>query len=184
MHFRLQALLAAAALALPLFIHAAPANQRELADLLLADQADRTPGPNGIDWKVVWPRDLARQARVKELLKDGEVRTADDYYAAAMVFQHGEGADEIRLAHALAFTAWQMKPDHALARWLVAASWDRLMMRLKRPQWYGTQFSKPQPDQPWVLYDIDETVVSDAERAQMGVPTLAESKARVAELNR
>lgn len=57
------------------------------------------------------------------------------------------------------------------------------MMRLNRPQWYGTQFSKKPATGLWALYPVDETAVTDEQRAQHGVPTLVRSKTRAEELN-
>ena len=61
----------------------------ELQEMYEQDQADRTPGPDGIDWSQVSPRDSARRARVLELLDSGQVRSSADFHNAAMVFQHG-----------------------------------------------------------------------------------------------
>jgi hypothetical protein len=58
------------------------------------------------------------------------------------------------------------------------------MMRLNRPQWYGTQFSKDPATGSWVLYTVDETAVTDEQREQHGVPTLAHSKTRAELINR
>jgi len=68
------------------------------------------------------------------------------------------------------------------AMWLKAAAWDRYQMRLGLPQWYGTQFVRD-PGEPWRLYDVDTTAVTDEERAAHGVPTLAEQRARVDRMN-
>src|SRR5262245_50587053 len=79
---------------------APPADNAELARLYREDQADRTP-PAGkeIDWKTVGPRDKAREARVKELYRAGQLRTGLDYYHAAMVLQHAAAPDDYLLAH-------------------------------------------------------------------------------------
>jgi hypothetical protein len=100
-----------------------------------------------------------------------------------LIFQHGNTVDEIRLAFSLATTSRALDPDSGRCKWLSAAAWDRLMMRLGRPQWYGTQFTKSDGGK-WELYRVDESVVSDKDRAELGVPSIAEAKARAAELNR
>lgn len=159
---------------------ATPTNSR-LAELRDADQADRATGRDNIDWSVVSVRDAARRMEVRKLLADGQLRTSTDYLAAALIFQHGDGVDDIRLAHSLATIAHDLNPESRSATFMVAASWDRLMMRLKRPQWYATQFVK-QGDR-WVLYDIDETIVTDEERKRMGGRTLVEAKALAESMN-
>jgi hypothetical protein len=168
------------AAALPPAFSAAPTNSR-LAELRDADQADRSTGRDNIDWSVVSVRDAARRSEVRKLLADGQLRTSTDYLAAALIFQHGDGVDDIRLAHSLATIAHDLNPESRNATFMVAASWDRLMMRLKRPQWYATQFVKQ--GERWVLYDIDESVVTDEERKRMGGRTLAEARVLAQSMN-
>lgn len=55
--------------------------------LRITGQADRRS--TNMDWSVVEPRDTARRTRMRAILDAGQLRTADDYYAAAFVFQHG-----------------------------------------------------------------------------------------------
>ena len=109
-----------------------------LKRLFDADQGDRKNGT--IDQKTV-KRDADRRKQVLAELRSGRIRTAEDHYHAAMVFQHGESADDIRLAFSMAWISAQMDPkkkDRSL--WLSAAAWDRIMMRENMPQWYGTQY--------------------------------------------
>ena len=158
-------------------------SNQELADLGIQDQSDRRPGGNAIDWSVVRKNDQGRRERVLALLRDGRVRSSNDFYSAALIFQHGETPEEAMLAHSLAMVSATLNPDNSQARWLAAAAWDRYMLRLNRPQWYGTQFSKNPDTGLWVLYAVDETAVTDEQRAQHGVPTLARSKMRAESLN-
>lgn len=151
-----------------------------LLELYEADQADRTPGPGGIDWTVVSPRDRVREAEVLERVEAGAPKVADDWYHAAMIMQHGEGEAPIERAHAWALRAVELDPDHASARWLAAAAEDRLLMRRGVPQRYGTQYVKR--DGRWVLYEVDESV-SDEERAAWNVPPLAEAQRRAEQMN-
>ncbi len=100
-------------------------NNPALADMFLADQAARR-GEN-IDWAVVTAQDAERRSAVTAILEAGGIRTALDYYNAAMIFQHGESDEDIRLAHSFA-TISAALGDTAAAQWLKAASWDRLML--------------------------------------------------------
>lgn len=171
-------LLVSAALA---SIHPVSAQNRELAGIYEADQAARSD-PAAIDWAVVRVEDAERRERVMQLLRDGSVRSATDYHHAAMVFQHGSTLEDIRLAHAFATLAMALEPDVERHRWLVAASWDRMMTQQLQPQWYGTQF---QADQDGMfLYPVAERAVSDGDRQAMHVPTLAEASARLDEMAR
>lgn len=152
-----------------------------LAKLKAEDQAARSGAIKDIDWEKVSVQDAARRVQVLGLIKQGAVRNAEDYCNAALIFQHGETVGDIRLAYSLATTSRALDPTDKRCWWLSAAAWDRLLMRLNRPQWYGTQFTKSANGQ-WELYLIDETAVTDSQRAELGVPPLAESKARAAKI--
>jgi hypothetical protein len=152
----------------------------ELARLYHDDQSDRlTPGGKAIDWAVVGPRDKARQERVKELYVSDQLNTGDDYYHAAMVLQHGEVPEDFLLCHELCVAA--IIKGNKEARWLAAASEDRFLMNIDRPQRFGTQF-RSVGNTPMTLYKTDEAV-TDALRKPYGVPTLAKSREREKEMN-
>ncbi|WP_101927065.1 MULTISPECIES: hypothetical protein [Luteimonas] len=154
------------------------ADNAELATLYREDQDARKVAD--IDWSIVSREDAGRRERVLTLMRDGALRTAPDHYHAAMVFQHGQGLEDIRIAHALATVASTRVPDEMRYRWLVAASWDRILTTQLQPQWYGTQFKGDAVG--FFLFPVAEDAVDDAERARMGVPPLAETQARVAEM--
>jgi hypothetical protein len=150
----------------------APADSAELQSLFDADQADRQVRPP--DWSVIGPRDRAREARVHEMLEAGVVVTALDYYNAAMIYQHAQGVEGSALAHELAMISAAM--GYERARWLTAASWDRLLVRLDRGQRFGTQYTVDAAGTK-TLEEI-ERGVTDAMRTAMHCPTLEEAEAR------
>jgi hypothetical protein len=150
-----------------------------LAKMTAEDQAARSGAYKHIDWDKLSVEDAARRARVLDFVRQGTIRTAEDYCNAAMIFQHGDTVDETRLAWSFATTSRALDPADRRYRWLSAAAWDRIMMRLNRPQWYGTQFTKS-PSGQWELYTIDETAATDADRADLDVPPLATSRAMAA----
>lgn len=150
----------------------------ELLGIYEADQNDRS---GEIDWSLVAPRDEERRRRVKAMLAAGDVKAADDYFHAAMVLQHGQGPEDYKLAHELALKASELDADHSSARWLAAAAKDRYLQSIGEPQIYGTQFRKV--DGKWTLEPIDESAVTDEERARWGVPPLASAKQREKEMN-
>lgn len=159
----------------PLIAAEAPTDNAELQKIRDADQADRQ---GSVDWSKVAPRDEVRLERVRAIIREGNLRTATDYGNAALVFQHGSTVEEIRTAHALATLAMNMDPDNKKRRWLVAASWDRLLMNQSQPQWYGTQFKGDAKGM--YLYPVAQDAVTDADRTSMAVPTLTESQGFVA----
>jgi hypothetical protein len=118
---------------------AEPADSAELKQIYEADQQDREAPVGGVDWKAVGPRDAARRKRVRDLIDQAAVRTGKDYERAAMVFQHGDTPEDILFAHVLAVTA--LGKGNTAARWLAAASLDRYLHRLGKPQIFGTQFT-------------------------------------------
>jgi tetratricopeptide (TPR) repeat protein len=150
----------------------------ELARLYEEDQKDRTAGPDKIDWSVVSKRDAERRKRVLEIAEQGGLREGEDYYHAAMVFQHGDELEDYDRAHKWCLKAVELGNDDA--RWLAAATKDRWLMNQGKPQLYGTQFKKV--DGKWILWEVDPSV-TDEERAKWGVPTLAESKERAKQMN-
>ena len=146
------------------------------ADLLMLyqeDQADRTGNP--IDGVTMYQRDVERRASVRKLLDRGAVQTAGDYYHAALVFQHADDIEGIQLAHELAMIAAVL--GNREARWLAAASYDRLMMDLGRYQRFGTQFQATNGEMMH-LVPIDQPGVTDAMRAALDCPTLNEAQGR------
>src|SRR6267143_861433 len=107
--------------------HAIPSNG-ELEELFEADQADRHRPPETIDWASVTPRDEARRRRVKTMLESGSIRTPEDFYRAAMIYQHGSTPPDIHTARELALRAIELRPDFREAKWLAAAALDRELM--------------------------------------------------------
>ena len=152
----------------------------ELAQLREQDQADRQ-NPSKANWAEVGPRDAARRARVAQIIDAGGAKYSADYFSAALVFQHGASPAEITRAHDLALKAVELDGNNRRARWLAAASEDRVLMYEKKPQKYGTQYSTDATGK-WVLWPVDGSV-TDEQRLAWNVPTLAEAKAREEEMN-
>ena len=152
----------------------------ELERLYNEDQADRAQ-EDKIDWKVVDKRDEERRKRVLEIVGQGGAKEAADYVHAAMVFQHGHVPEDYEKAHEWCLKAVEIDPDYPGARWLAAASKDRYLMNLGKPQLYGTQYRKDR-DGPWYLWQVDPSI-TDEERAKWDVPPLARAKARAELMN-
>ncbi|SRR6266699_4788873 len=152
-------------------------SNQELRDLVVADQADRNDHPayNTPEYWHLRECDAARRQRVNELLTQGLLTAPDDYFHAALIFQHGETLEEIWQAHELAQRAAEMGATKAMgskdSRWLAAAALDRWLMYQGKAQKYGTQFVAD--SKRWRLWDVDPTT-TDAERAANHVPPLQE----------
>lgn len=157
------------------------ADNPRLTEIFNADQAARRVTP--IDWTRVAAQDKAHQDEVTKLLQADALHTANDHYHAAMVMQHGSNTESYQLAFSLARLAVAMDPAHKRARWLAAASWDRILMSKGVPQWYGTQYLSATPGGPMELYKVDEAAVTDADRAAMNVPSLQQAKDLLQQIN-
>lgn len=119
-----------------------------------------------------------RRQRASKILEAGGVRVAEDFLHATFIFQHGERLEHWAQAHLLARTAADL--GHPRARYMVAASYDRWLMRQGRPQKYGTNSINDGGRAR--VWDYDPAV-TDAERATWDVPPLAELLARAEQIN-
>ena len=99
-----------------------------------------------------------------------------------MILQHGDVAEDYLLAHELCVVA--ISKGDARARWLAAASEDRFLMNIDRPQRFATQFRcDGLPNCEYRLYKLDAAVTDELRRV-LDVPSLAEAKAREGRMNR
>ena len=151
-----------------------PVNE-ELRALFTADQEDRR---QGLTFELI-ERDRLRRERVAQLLAAGAAQSGEDYFHAAMLFQHGGRTSSYARAHELALRAADL--GFAQARWLAAAAYDRWLMSRSEPQKYGTQYRSEEGR--WVLWPVDPDT-TDEERAEWNVPTLAAAQRRADELTR
>ncbi|MGH1386351.1 tetratricopeptide repeat protein [Kordia sp.] len=153
-------------------------DNKELKEIYKQDQADRKTAE--IDWKVVSKNDSLRRVRIHELLGAKKVNTSLDYHNAAMVFQHGRDSLDYGMAVKLMRTSVEL--DSTADKWLLAAATDRYLLSKNEPQIYGTQYERQQGE-PWKLSKIDTTKITDAQRLEYGVQTLAQQRERVKKMN-
>jgi hypothetical protein len=139
----------------------------ELRQLFEADQADHNP-PAGraLDEKAVAGRDETRRERVLELYRGSALKTGAEFFHAATVLQRARTADELLLAHDLAVAA--LIRGDSRARILAAATEDRFLLAIGRPQRFGTQAVAP--DGGAAKAPAAEAGASDALRQVFGVP--------------
>jgi hypothetical protein len=154
------------------------ASNVEMTAIFAADQADRQA--TSVDWSVVTARDTARRERVRALLDAGQLRTADDYYAAAFVFQHGQKPEDHLLAHVLAMGAMTLGRNDA--SWIAAATLDRYLHNTDRPQVFGTQY-RGQPGGPVTQGQYDSALLPDSLRTLLRVPTREQQQERLKQMN-
>jgi hypothetical protein len=112
---------------------------QELREIFVADQVERNNHPdNGTpEYWQLRKRDAERRQRVSELLAEGSLTAPDDYFHAALIYQHGETLEDIWQAHELAQTAAKMGATKAMSYkdsfWLAAAL-DRWLIYQGKPQ--------------------------------------------------
>ena len=146
----------------------------EMREMFDADQAARLK-PTDIDWTVVARQDETRKQRTRALLDAGALNTADDYYRAAFIFQHGGSPQDYLMAHALAVAA--TAKGHPEGAWIAAASLDRYLQNIGQKQIYGTQYLTPNGGAT-TQDPYDRTLVPDALRQAVGVPNQVDQEAR------
>ena len=160
-----------------------PKDNQELKGLCDQDQSDRTSQKEkSIDWAFLDPRDKGRLKRVKELYTQNLLKTANDYDCAATVLQHGHVPEEFLLAHEFWVVAISMGKNDRETLSMAAASEDRFLMNIGRPQRFGTQLRSVE-NGPIMLYPVDGGVTDELRRL-MGGHSLAEIKAHTAEMNK
>lgn len=153
-------------------------------ELLALYKADRYEHANQAklntpEYKAMRARDLERRQRVLEMAAANELQSAEDYFHAAWIMNHGDTPADAEHAHQFALHSSEM--GHRPARWLAAASYDRWQMYQGKPQKYGTNYVYDgQGDRLW---DVDP-MTTDAERAEWDVPALAEQLRKAEEANR
>ncbi|RZS93580.1 hypothetical protein [Aquimarina brevivitae] len=142
-----------------------------------SDQNDRK---SELRWSRLSKRDELRKKRANQLIDSGLVESAKEHQMVAYVFQHGNDSNDYAKAVSLMKKAIEL--DSTINKRLYAAATDRYLLSTGKPQIYGTQYSKTK-FKPWIMKNYDTTKVSDKERIEFGVGTLAEQRAKLKKLN-
>ena len=153
-------------------------------DLLVLYEAERRervnqPKVNTPEYQVMRARDLERREKVLQMIVNRNLHTAEDYYHAAQIMNHGDTPEEAENAHGLALRAAEL--GYRPARWLAAASYDRWQMYQGKPQKYGTNYVYDGVKDR--LWDVDPKT-TDEQRAEWDVPPLADQLRKAEEANR
>ncbi len=144
----------------------------EMRSIFDADQKDRQD-LKAIDWATVGRDDEKRRLRTQAMLRSGRLNTSEDLYRAAFVFQHGTTADDFLTAHVLAIAAVAKgNPD---AVWIAAATLDRFLQHVGKPQVLGTQF-RTDSDRRTTQEPYNRVLVPDSIRQMLAVPVAAKQE--------
>lgn len=77
---------------------------------------------------------------ILKMLRKGEIQTSDDFYRAAMLFQHGSDFKSYAMALALAAVSGHL--GELWGRSLYAMALDRFLLSISQKQYFGTNFKK------------------------------------------
>jgi hypothetical protein len=156
---------------------------KELKLLHDADQSERRGAAKFTpeELKALDARDAKRRDRVAQIVSNGLLWSADDYYHAALILQHSGKPDDHLLAHVLATIA--VFKGREGDKWLVASTLDRFLQLLGRPQIFGTQYRRTMDD-PHLTQEPYERSLNDQFRREYGIPTLAEQERVRVETNK
>lgn len=147
--------------------------------LFLEDQKDHSANMiktynSEKDWKKLTERDKKRQEKISGILKKSKEKfTGEDYFMIGIIFQHGTTISHSKKA--VGFAKKGAELDNDKAKWLYAAATDRLLIRQKKRQKFGTQYRKIK--NKWELYPTDSKT-TDKERAKYNVVSLQKSRAK------
>ena len=155
------------------YARAEPNDSGSLRAIFEEDQRDRA----NFDSASV-ARDTKRREQVRRLIDEGKVQSAQDYFFAAMIFQHGQNPSDYLLAHVLAVTAATKGSKAGL--WLSAATLDRYLQSTQKAQIFGTQFlgDKTLTQEPY-----DTKLIPDTLRAAWCVVPYAAQVSILADAN-
>lgn len=141
-----------------------------LKELFDKDQTDREKVLESKDAvNKLKERDSDRRNRLSVMMELGEVRTKNDLYHSAVIFQHGSDPADFLSAHRFATLAAIL--GHRTARWLLAASLDRYLMSIAQGQIYGTQFEFNGAERRYQLkLPVQDPLLLSFEKEMLGIP--------------
>jgi hypothetical protein len=143
-------------------------NESLFYEIYKEDVADRMLYIEPSDWPKLEERDNKRRERIETLLSAKGGGSAWSYYFASFIFNHGSTVRQIKRSFELIAIAQAIDPDNLQVRRFKATAWDRLMVRLNLPQWYGTQCLR-NSDGTVTLAPLDPLAVDENERHLLGI---------------
>lgn len=147
-------------------------NNLELEKIFYADQTDVRPMGTADEVKATDARTKLHREQVSAIIAQGGLQTAEDYFRAAIIFQHSRAPEDHLTAHVLASVA--AFRGHKEARWLSAATLDGYLVSTNKHQIFGTGYLKTGDRM------MDPAFLSDVLRHEFCVPPLAQQEKNVA----
>lgn len=141
----------------------------EIKKLKNEDQQDRQ---NYTLNNSVAVKDLKRRKRIGEIFGEGCITTPEDYFAAALIYQHGVNSDHYLQAYLWSKRAGEM--GHPGGYQLSAAAIDRYLVSKGKKQLFGTQYYKNQDSKCFCIQPV-EPAFTDRLRKKYSDRSLADN---------
>lgn len=158
---------------------------KELSEIVKADQDDREDffKKTQEEMQEVLKRDEQRRRRVGEIFGEGCFSKAEDFAAAALVYQHGDVPEHFLQAFMWAKRSVELG-DESQKR-LMALAIDRYLVNIGHKELFGSQASKPDmnPNTCWCLEQV-EMSFPDKRRSEIAGKSLKEAFDWLDDLNK
>ncbi len=133
--------------------------------------------------EVMLPGDKARLSQVESLLNSTDSLSSEEYFAAAMIMQHGSEPKHYKMAMELSKKSASLDPNNKNANWLSCAAEDRYLLKVGKSQVWGTQLDRKMnaegTHEIYYLENFNKKARPDEQRKLCGIPTLAEIESRL-----
>jgi len=156
---------------------------KELAEIVKADQDARKNFQNMSqeDMQKMSIDDSKRRMRIGEIFAEGCFSAAEDYAAAALVFQHGVVPEHFFQTFLWAKKALELGDNKQMR--LMALGLDRYLVNSGYKQLFASQATKPNSEKCWCLHQIEKRFPENIRKKYMG-NTLEKQISWVNELNK
>ena len=157
---------------------------KELSDLVTADQKSREQFDKLTreEMTQVQIDDTTRRKRVGEIMGEGCIKTAKDYAAASLIYQHGDVPDHYYQAFIWANRAVVL--GDARQKNLVAITIDRYLLSIGKKQLFGSQFKASDKTGWCTCIEPVELSFTDADRTRYDQIKLSEQYQFMVMLNK
>lgn len=159
------------------------------------EMEDQSENPGNISAAEYYRHGDARRAEVRQLLQEGKITSGEDFSDAALIFQHGQTPDDFLFAHVLAVEG--LIHGGSADKWIAAATLDRYLQSMNRPQIFGTQYpgdksaeNTPKPQVDSRVLNIQRTqrpydpkLLPDLVRQDFCVPDVSQQEKNLAIFN-
>ena len=153
---------------------------RDLYGLYVASLEDHDLASSQSTPAEVAERQDGRIELVRSEIRKGNVDSAEGHLWAAGVLSLGNEREDLELALEQAQRAFE--GGEKRGGLLIAEAIDKLLVMHDERQRFGTQLVLDTRNGRWQLFPVDPAT-TDAERAELGLPPLADLAARAAQMN-